>query len=74
MHEDPQIPNWGKRDRGAPLRAGMTYALEPMLTIGAPALYVKRDGWTVATISGELCAHFEHTIAVTDGEAEVLTI
>jgi len=74
MHEDPQIPNWGKRDRGAPLRAGMTYALEPMLTIGAPVLYVKRDGWTVATVSGELCAHFEHTIAVTDGEAEVLTI
>ena len=73
IHEDPQIPNWGKRDRGAPLRAGMTYALEPMLTIGAPDLYVKRDGWTVATISGELCAHFEHTIAVTDGEAEVLT-
>jgi methionyl aminopeptidase len=74
MHEDPQIPNWGKRDRGAPLRAGMTYALEPMLTIGPPDLYVKRDGWTVATTSGALCAHFEHTIVVTDGEPEVLTV
>ncbi|MFO7696890.1 MAG: type I methionyl aminopeptidase [Anaerolineae bacterium] len=74
MHEDPQIPNWGKRDRGAPLRAGMTFALEPMLTIGPPDLYTGRDGWTVATTSGALCAHFEHTIAVTDGDAEVLTI
>jgi len=74
MHEEPQIPNWGKRDRGAPLRAGMTLALEPMLTIGAPELYVKRDGWTVVTRSGALCAHFEHTIAVTDGEPEILTV
>jgi methionyl aminopeptidase len=74
MHEEPQIPNWGKPNRGAPLRAGMTYALEPMLTIGAPILHVKRDGWTVATVTGELCAHFEHTILVTDGEPEILTL
>ncbi len=74
MHEEPQIPNWGKADRGAPLRAGMTFALEPMLTIGEPLLYVKRDGWTVATASGNLCAHFEHTILVTDGEPEILTL
>lgn len=74
MHEDPQIPNWGKPNRGTPLRAGMTYALEPMLTVGAPTLYVKRDGWTVATVSGGLCAHFEHTILITDGEPEVLTL
>jgi methionyl aminopeptidase len=73
MHEEPQIPNWGKRDRGAPIRAGMTFALEPMLTIGRPDLYVKTDAWTVATASGALCAHFEHTIAVTDGDPEVLT-
>jgi methionyl aminopeptidase len=74
MHEDPQIPNWGKRDRGAPLRPGMTFALEPMLTVGPPELYVKEDHWTVATRDGSLCAHFEHTIAVTDGEPDILTL
>jgi len=74
MHEDPQIPNWGKRGNGIPLRAGMTYALEPMIIAGQPEVYVKRDGWTVATKDHSLCAHFEHTIAVTDGEAEILTL
>lgn len=74
MHEDPQIPNWGKRDRGARLRPGMTFALEPMVTIGSPNLYVKDDYWTVATRDGGLCAHFEHTVAVTDGEPDVLTL
>lgn len=74
MHEDPQIPNWGKRNRGAPLRKGMTFALEPMLTIGPPDLHTKRDFWTVATLDGGLCAHFEHTLAVTDGEPDILTL
>lgn len=74
MHEDPQIFNWGKRNRGVPLKPGMTFALEPMLTIGPPDLYVKSDHWTVATVDGKLCAHFEHTIAVTDGEPEILTL
>ena len=74
MHEDPQIPNWGKRDRGAGLRPGMTFALEPMLTVGPPQLYVKKDYWTVATAAGRLCAHFEHTLAVTDGEPDILTL
>jgi methionyl aminopeptidase len=74
MHEDPQIPNWGRRRTGFPLRAGMTYALEPMVMVGRPEVYVKRDTWTVATRDHKLCAHFEHTIAVTDGEAEILTL
>jgi methionyl aminopeptidase len=74
MHEDPQIPNWGKRDRGVPLRAGMTLALEPMVTVGPPDLYVRPDYWTVATRDGGLCAHFEHSIAITDGEPEILTL
>lgn len=74
MHEDPNIPNWGKRNRGAPLRSGMTFALEPMLTVGPPELYVKDDYWTVATKDGSLCAHFEHTILVTDGDPEILTL
>jgi methionyl aminopeptidase len=74
MHEDPQIPNWGKRGTGIPLRAGMTYALEPMVIAGKPQVYVKRDTWTVATKDHSLCAHFEHTIAVTDGDPEILTL
>jgi len=74
MHEDPQIPNWGKRHRGARIKPGMTFALEPMVTAGAPDLYVKNDYWTVATTDGNLCAHFEHTIVVTDGQPEILTI
>ena len=74
MHEDPQIPNWGKRDRGAPLRAGMTFALEPMVTVGPSDLRTRRDYWTVTTVDGGLCAHFEHTLAVTDGEPDILTL
>ena len=74
MHEDPQVTNWGKRNRGAPLQPGMTIALEPMVTIGPPDLYVKEDRWTVATVDGGLCAHFEHTVLVTGGEPEVLTL
>jgi len=74
MHEDPMIPNWGKRGHGIHLRAGMTYALEPMIMIGQPEVYVKRDTWTVATKDHSLCAHFEHTIAVTDGQPEILTL
>ena len=74
MHEDPQIPNWGTRGRGATLRPGMTFALEPMVTVGPPILYVKDDYWTVATKDGELCAHFEHSIAVTDGKPQILTL
>lgn len=74
MHEDPQILNWGKRNRGRPLRPGMTIALEPMVTVGPPVLYVKEDYWTVATEDGSLCAHYEHSLAVTDGEPDILTL
>lgn len=74
MHEDPLIPNWGTPRSGVLLRAGMTYALEPMLMVGSAEVYVKRDLWTVATRDRSLCAHFEHTIALTDGEAEILTL
>jgi methionyl aminopeptidase len=74
MHEDPQVPNYGPPDRGPVLRRGMVLALEPMVTVGD--WHTKRlpDGWTVSTLDGSLCAHFEHTIAITDGEAEVLTL
>lgn len=73
MHEEPQIPNFGPPGRGPLLRPGMTLALEPMLTIGDYRTRVLDDMWTVVTMDGSLSAHFEHTIAVTDGEAEVLT-
>jgi len=73
MHEEPQIPNFGLPGLGPVLRKGMTLAIEPMVNIGAWQTKVKNDGWTVVTADGNLSAHFEKTIAITDGEAEVLT-
>ena len=74
MHEDPQVPNFGQPGRGPLLRAGMTMALEPMVNMGGPGVAVQDDGWTVLTRDGGPSAHFEHTIAVRDGEAEILTV
>ncbi len=74
MHEEPQVPNYGPPDRGPVLRKGMVLALEPMVTVGDWHTKRHADGWTVSTQDGGLCAHFEHTIAITDGEAEVLTL
>ncbi len=74
MHEEPTIYNWGTPGRGAALRPGMVLAIEPMVIAGSPELYVKPDGWTVATVDGSLCAHFEHTVAITEGEPEILTL
>jgi methionyl aminopeptidase len=74
MHEEPQVPNYGPADRGPVLKKGMVLALEPMVTIGDWRTKKHSDGWTVSTLDGSLCAHFEHTIAITDGEAEVLTL
>jgi len=74
MHEEPQVPNYGPADRGPVLRKGMVLALEPMVTVGDWHTKKHADGWTVSTLDGSLCAHFEHTIAITDGEAEVLTL
>ena len=73
MHEEPQIPNFGSPGYGPVLRKGMTLAIEPMVNMGAWQTKVKNDGWTVVTADGSLSAHFEKTIAITDGEAEVLT-
>lgn len=73
LHEDPHVPNVGEPGRGQRLRVGMTLALEPMLTIGPARTRVLADQWTVVTREGNLSAHFEHTIAITDGEAEILT-
>jgi methionyl aminopeptidase len=73
MHEDPQIPNFGPPGQGVLLKPGMTFALEPMLNSGGHAVRVKSDNWTVVTMDGGLSAHYEHTIAVTEGEPEILT-
>jgi len=73
MHEEPQIPNFGPPGYGPVLRKGMTLAIEPMVNIGGWQTKVKDDHWTVVTADGSLSAHFEKTIAITDGEAEVLT-
>ena len=74
MHEEPQIPNFGVPGTGPALKKGMTLALEPMVTIGDWRTRIGDDHWTVLTADGSLSAHFEHTIAITNGEAEVLTI
>jgi len=73
MHEDPQIPNYGQPGKGVYLRRGMTMALEPMVLAGDSCVRVLEDHWTVVSCDGELTAHFEHTIAITDGDAEILT-
>lgn len=74
MHEDPQIPNFGLVGQGPVLRKGMTLALEPMLNAGDWHTRLGGDGWVVLTEDGSLSAHFEHTIAITDGEPEILTV
>jgi methionyl aminopeptidase len=73
MHEDPFIQNWGAAGRGPELKPGLVVAIEPMLTLGGDATRVMADGWTVRTADGSLAAHFEHTVAVTESGAEVLT-
>lgn len=73
LHEDPQVPNYGKSGTGPKLRAGMTLAIEPMINLGRPGVKVLSDKWTVVTADGLPSAHFEHTILVTEGEPEVLT-
>jgi methionyl aminopeptidase len=74
MHEEPQIPNYGKPDTGLVLRPGMVIAIEPMVNVGTWQTKKDSDNWTVRTKDGSLSAHFEHTLAITDGEAEVLTL
>lgn len=73
MHEEPRVLNWGPPGRGLQLRAGMTLAVEPMLTLGGYRTQQMDDGWTVITADLSLSAHFEHTIAVTEDGAEILT-
>jgi methionyl aminopeptidase len=74
MHEDPQIPNYRQDKRGPQLKPGMTLALEPMVNEGVAATRVLRDKWTVVTKDGKLSAHFEHTVAISDGAPDILTL
>ncbi len=74
VHEEPQVPNFVESDRQSPkLRPGMTLAIEPMVNAGTPQVAVLKDGWTVVTKDGQLSAHFEHTVLITEGEPEILT-
>lgn len=73
LHEEPNIPNYGKKGTGPILKENMTIAIEPMATLGSHSVYVDKDGWTVKTRDGSLSAHFEHTILVTKNGAEILT-
>jgi len=74
MHEDPQVPNYGTPGQGPKLKRGLVIAIEPMVNVGDWHTRRLPDNWTVATADGSLSAHFEHTLAITDGEAEVLTL
>jgi methionyl aminopeptidase len=73
LHEEPQVPNFGEPGRGPQLRPGMVLAIEPMVTMGGADVRILDDGWTAVTRDGSLAAHFEHTVAVTEDEPDVLT-
>ena len=74
MHEEPQIPNYGKAGTGPILKAGMTLAIEPMITMGSSEILIGDDGWTVYTADGKPSCHIEHTVLVTEAEPEILTL
>jgi methionyl aminopeptidase len=73
LHEEPQVPNFGPPGRGPLLKAGMILAIEPMVNIGDADVEILDDGWTVVTADGQLSAHFEHTVAITDEGPQILT-
>ena len=73
MHEDPQVPNYGRRGTGTMLKTGMCLAIEPMITLGSRQIVMERDGWTIRTKDGLSAAHFEHTVAVRQGKADILS-
>lgn len=73
LHEDPQIPNYGKKGRGIELKSGMIFAIEPMVNQGDYRVKILSDGWTVVTEDGKLSAHFEHSVAITDNGPDILS-
>ena len=74
LHEEPEVPNFGNPGRGPRLLPGITLAIEPMVNVGTPDVQILRDKWTVVTADGELSAHYENTVLITDGEPEILTV
>ncbi|KAA6349116.1 Methionine aminopeptidase 1 [termite gut metagenome] len=73
MHEDPQVPNYGKRSQGTIIKRGLCIAIEPMITLGSRQIVMGKDGWTVMTKDRKYAAHFEHTIAISGGSADILS-
>jgi methionyl aminopeptidase len=73
LHEDPEVPNYGKRGKGVKIVAGMVFAIEPMINLGTKNVVQERDGWTIRTSDRKPSAHFEHTVAVYENETEILT-
>jgi methionyl aminopeptidase len=73
LHEEPNVPNYGRSGTGSKLESGMTIAIEPMATLGSPAVSIDADGWTVRTVDGSMAAHFEDTVLITDDGFEILT-
>ena len=74
LHEEPEVPNFGKPGRGPRLLPGITLAIEPMVNVGTPEVVILKDHWTVVTADGKLSAHYENTVLITDGEPEILTV
>ena len=74
LHEEPEVPNFESSRRGPRLIPGMTIAVEPMVNVGSHAVKILKDGWTVVTSDGQLSAHYENTVLITDGEPEILTV
>ena len=73
MHEDPQVPNYGRRGNGPVIKNGLCIAIEPMITLGNPAVYMMPDKWTIKTRDGKVAAHYEHTIAIHNGKFDILS-
>ena len=73
LHEEPDVPNFGKKGHGPLLKEGMVIAVEPMLNLGSPDVYILDDGWTIVTDDDSPSAHFEHTVVVTKDGYEILT-
>ena len=74
LHEEPQIPNYGIPNNGPLIKAGMCFAIEPMVTLKSYQIFTKEDQWTICTVDGFPAAHFEHTITVTEDGAKILTV
>jgi methionyl aminopeptidase len=73
LHEDPEVPNYGRRGTGAKLKPGMCIAIEPMINLGGKEVFQENDGWTIRTVDGKPSAHFEHDVAIRNGKADILS-